>query len=84
MAPRHLLQRGSARPSTNMACKGMMVSVRGRIHYSKWTDKDQVERYGCEIIAEDVQFLSRGKQAGSEQTGGNGNSQLDLDDDVPF
>ena len=44
------------------AGKGMLVSVRGRIHNSKWTDKDGIERYGYEIIADDVQFLSRPKR----------------------
>ncbi|HUY02910.1 MAG TPA: single-stranded DNA-binding protein, partial [Rhodocyclaceae bacterium] len=48
--------------------KGMKVLVRGRIHYSKWSDKDGVERYGCEIVAETVDFLSRTKPA---QSGGN-------------
>ncbi|MBN9505386.1 MAG: single-stranded DNA-binding protein [Altererythrobacter sp.] len=63
--------------------KGMKVLVRGRIHYTKWTDQGGVERYGCEIIAETVDFLSRGKPA---QTGGNAGSNApnDLDDDVPF
>ena len=37
--------------------KGDMVEVQGRLHYSKWTDKDQVERYSVEIIAEEVLFL---------------------------
>lgn len=59
------------------ATKGMLVSVRGRLHYSQY-EKDGVTRYGCEIIAEDVQFLSRGKQASNPQ------SDLDLDEDVPF
>jgi len=50
------------------AAKGMLVSVRGRIHYSKWTDRDGVDRYGCEIIADDVQFLSRPSQGdGTEE-----------------
>jgi single-strand DNA-binding protein len=60
------------------ATKGMLIGVRGRLHYTKWTDKDGVERYGCEIIAEDVQFLSRGKSASKPQ------GDLELDDDVPF
>ncbi|PAX09039.1 single-stranded DNA-binding protein [Sphingomonas lenta] len=63
------------------ATKGMMVSVRGRIHYSQY-EKDGITRYATEIIAEDVQFLSRGRQ-GSDQNGGRG-GQLDLDDDIPF
>ena len=59
------------------ATKGMLVSVRGRIHYSQY-EKDGMTRYATEIIAEDVQFLSRGKQASNPQ------SDLELDDDVPF
>ena len=34
----------------------MKVLVRGRIHYTKWTDQQGVDRYGCEIIAETVDF----------------------------
>jgi single-strand DNA-binding protein len=69
---------GLGKTVADYATKGMMVSVRGRLHYSKWTDANHVERYGCEIIAEEVQFLSRGKAAGSTQP------DLGLDDDVPF
>jgi len=59
------------------AVKGMLVSVRGRIHYSKWTDRDGVERYGCEIIADDVQFLNRPRAA-------DGSGAPDGDDDLPL
>jgi len=41
--------------------KGMKVLVHGRIHYTKWTDAAGNDRYGCEIIAEKVDFLSRPK-----------------------
>ncbi|TWG95875.1 single-strand DNA-binding protein [Mesorhizobium sp. J18] len=58
--------------------KGMKVLVRGRIHYTKWTDQQGVDRYGCEIIAETVDFLSRAKQTRSD--GG----QLVEDDEIPF
>jgi single-strand DNA-binding protein len=57
---------GLSKTVLQYASKGMLVSVRGRLHYTRWTDKDGIERYGCEIIAEDVQFLSRGKQGSSE------------------
>ena len=57
--------------------KGMKVLVRGRIHYTKWTDQQGVDRYGCETIAETVDFLSRSKPAES-------GSAADLDDDIPF
>jgi single-strand DNA-binding protein len=56
----------------------MKVLVRGRIHYTKWTDQQGNDRYGCEIIAETVDFLSRAKQTE------NGNNQDDTDDDIPF
>jgi single-strand DNA-binding protein len=43
--------------------KGAMVMVTGRIHYSKWTDKNGKDCYGCEIIAEQVDFLARAKES---------------------
>ena len=59
--------------------KGQKVMVRGRIHYTRWTDNENIERYGVEIIADEVTFLRRGRQ---QQ--GNTQDQNDLDDDVPF
>ncbi len=59
--------------------KGMKLLVRGRIHYSKWTDKDGNDRYGCEIIAETVDFLSRAKQANAPTSG-----SQEMDDEIPF
>ena len=60
--------------------KGQKVMVRGRIHYTRWTDQENIERYGVEIIADEVTFLSRGRQSqGNTQDHGG----LD-DDDVPF
>ena len=50
---------GLGRVVAQHASKGMLVSVKGRIHNSKWTDREGIERYGYEIIADDVQFLSR-------------------------
>jgi single-strand DNA-binding protein len=43
--------------------KGAMVMVTGRIHYTKWTDQHGTDRYGCEIIAEQVDFLAKAKEA---------------------
>ena len=58
--------------------KGMKVLVHGRIHYTKWTDQQGVDRYGCEIIAEKVDFLSRAKQTQNED------GKFIDDDDIPF
>ena len=63
------------------AVKGMLVSVRGRLHNTRWTDGEGVERFGYEIIADDVQFLSLPRQSGA---GTASEPQQDLDDDVPF
>ena len=57
---------------------GMKVLVRGRIHYTKWTDAAGVDRYGCEIIAETVDFLSRAKQTENDD------GKFIDDDDSPF
>jgi single-strand DNA-binding protein len=40
-----------------------MIMVTGRIHYTKWTDQNGIDRYGCEIIAEQVDFLAKPKEA---------------------
>ena len=58
--------------------KGMKVLVRGRIHYTKWTDQEGNDRYGSEIIAETVDFLSPAKQTESED------GKFIDDDDIPF
>jgi len=72
---------GLGRIIAQHAVKGMLVSVRGRLHYTRWTDREGIERFGCEVIADDVQFLSRSRPSGSA---GGGESQADLDEDVPF
>lgn len=46
--------------------KGAMVMVTGRIHYTRWADNEGKTRYGCEIIAEQVDFLAKAKEANTE------------------
>ena len=53
---------GLGRVVAQHAVKGMLVSVQGRLHNSKWTDSEGIERYGYEVIADDVQFLNRPRQ----------------------
>jgi single-strand DNA-binding protein len=60
---------------------GQKVMVRGRIHYTRWTDQENIERYGVEIIADEVTFLSYGKSR--QQQGGSQDDNLG-DDDIPF
>ena len=72
---------GMGRVVAQHARKGMLVSVRGRIHNTRWTDTEGVERYGYEIIADDVQFLSRPRPAGGSESSA---EQPETDEDVPF
>ena len=69
---------GLGRVISQHAKKGMLVSVSGRLHNSKWTDSEGIERYGYEVIADDVQFLSRPRQTDAS------GDQPELDQDEPF
>ena len=44
--------------------KGSQVYLEGRIQTRKWEDRDGNTRYTTEIVASDVQFLSRSKGQG--------------------
>ena len=70
---------GLGRVVAQHAVKGMLVSVRGRLHYTRWTDKEGVERYGCEVIADDVQFLTRPRH---NEGGDAPEPKLELDDEL--
>ena len=70
---------GLARVVAQHAAKGMLVSVRGRLHYTRWTDREGTARYGCEVIADDVQFLGRPRQnAGDDMP----EPELELEDEL--
>jgi len=51
--------------------KGRSIYVGGRLKTRKWQDKDGVEKYTTEIIAEDMQMLGgrEGMGTGSEEGG---------------
>ena len=42
--------------------KGVMIMVPGRIHYTRCTDQGDTDRYGCEIISEQIDFLTKAKE----------------------
>lgn len=52
--------------------KGRPVYVEGRLRTRKWTDKDGIEKYTTEIMAENMQLLGSREGGGgsSEETGG--------------
>ena len=57
---------GLCKSVAQFCTKGQMVSVKGRIHYTQWDDKDGVKRYGCEILADEVNFLTKGRGTSNE------------------
>lgn len=74
--------------------KGRTVFVEGRLETKKWTDKQGVERYTTQIIADNMQMLG-GRPGNNEvqtnppsNTAGAGkktDSRFgDMDDDIPF
>ena len=48
---------GMGMPIREHKAKGNQLAVTGRIHYTRWKDADGNDRYGCEIIAENVMFI---------------------------
>ena len=77
--------------------KGSQVYIEGRLRTRKYTDKDGIDRYATEIIADTMQMLgsrqdgqeSTGRNKYAEQTGRDAPSQRpapmsDMDDDIPF
>ncbi len=50
--------------------KGRSVYVEGRLQTRKWTDKDGVEKYSTEIIANEMQMLGGREGMGGGASGG--------------
>ena len=77
--------------------KGSQVYIEGRLRTRKYTDKEGIDRYATEIIADTMQMLgsrqdgqeSTGRNKYAEQTGRDAPSQRpapmsDMDDDIQF
>jgi single-strand DNA-binding protein len=69
--------------------KGKQLYIEGKLHTSKFQDKDGKDQYSTEIIADEVRFLSGGRtEAGGSssggQYGGGGAGGGSADEDIPF
>lgn len=79
--------------------KGSQVYIEGKLHTRKWTDKDGVERYTTEIVADEMKMLgsSHGQadsQPAARSAGGSrprnaamaqaAQNFSEMDDDIPF
>lgn len=58
--------------------KGQEIYIEGRISYSKYTDREGIEKYSTDIIAYSMQMGQKGNTPSSSQ------SPLSDDDDLPF
>lgn len=58
---------------SNYLTKGMKVAVEGKLRWSQW-EKDGQKRSKVEVIAEDVEFMSKGEKK----------QPALYDDDMPF
>ena len=87
----------SAETVSHYLTKGSQVYLEGRLQTRKYEDKDGIERWSTEIVANDVQFLSGRGGEGEVRSGepsvkasspSISSSQKgldsDLDDDIPF
>ncbi len=63
--------------------KGSQVYVEGRLRTSSYEDKEGIKRYSTEIVAENVQFLSKKGQQ-NESAPESPQENQDPDDDIPF
>jgi len=66
--------------------KGSLVYLEGRLQTRKWKDKEGVEKYNTEIVADRLQML--GERATRDEGGGASGQQTTQaphpDDDIPF
>ena len=65
--------------------KGSQIYVEGKLRTRKWTDKEGIDRYTTEIVAQEMQML--GKKTGSDVQNaprGDAPPAASEDDDIPF
>lgn len=69
--------------------KGSKVAVSGSIQMRSYEDNDGIKRTVVDVIAEEVEFLTKSQSDGQTSVSGNGNKKpalqnLDDDSDIPF
>jgi len=62
--------------------KGSKVYIEGRLQTRKWQDKEGVDKYSTEIVADHMQMLDSKKDAAPRQQ--TPPAQEDFNDDIPF
>lgn len=81
--------RGLAEVAEKYLKKGNSVYIEGKLKTNKYKDKDGVEKYSTEIVADNMTMLG-GKSDGAQSQGQNKTSEKqshfasDADDELPF
>ncbi len=64
--------------------KGRLVAVEGRLQISSFEGNDGIRRRKAEVVADDVRFLDRPREAGAGGAHGGDLPDDVIPDDVPF
>ncbi|MCG9969014.1 single-stranded DNA-binding protein [Pelotomaculum terephthalicicum JT] len=75
-----------AETCANYLGKGRLVAVEGRLHVRSYEDNQGVRRKAAEVVADNVRFLDRAKEAGAAagENQGYGSEIGFNEDDIPF
>ena len=72
---------------SNYLSKGTKVAVEGKLRYSSW-ERDGQKRSKLEVIADELEFMSRSNGGGNQANGGQQQAQYVqaevYDEDIPF
>lgn len=63
-----------AESTANYMSKGSLMAISGRIQTRSYDAKDGTKRYVTEVVANEVQFLSKGNTSGGQGGSGSGGS----------
>ncbi len=76
-----------AESTANYMSKGSLIAISGRIQTRSYEDKEGKKRYVTEVVAQEVNFLSKGKgmeNQSFEQGFDEDVTPVDIDSDIPF
>jgi single-strand DNA-binding protein len=80
-----------AETCANYIGKGRLIAVEGRLQIRSYDDNQGIRRKAAEVVAENVRFLDRAKEAGASYNAGHADegigsgSEISFnEDDIPF
>lgn len=72
---------GQADSCAKFLAKGSKVAVRGKLRSRKWTDGADIERTSVEVLADNVEFMTK---LPSQQSANGANPPGSYNDEIPF